>query len=70
MRCPGEFRAQRAARGRGAVRVRGADDHVPRLSWTDAQSASVSPEASQTLDYIRSDQKTLQVQYRQLYSRF
>lgn len=67
MRCPRELRAQRAASGRGAVRVRGSDDHVPRLSRSDTQSASVSPEASQTLDYIPSDQKTLlQVQYRQL----
>lgn len=67
MRCSGELRAQRAGRGRGPVRVRGSDGHLFRLSRTDAQSASISPDASQTLDFVPSDQKTLrQVQYRQL----
>lgn len=59
MRRPGELRAQRADGGRGAVRDRGSDIHVSRVPRTDTQSASLSPDAFQTLDYILSDQKTL-----------
>lgn len=50
MRRPGELRAQRADGGRGAVRVRGSDIHVPRVPRTDTQSASISPDAFQTPD--------------------
>lgn len=59
MRRTAELRVQRAAGGRGAVRVCRARHHLSLPPQTDSQSASVSTNAFPTPDDIFSHQKTL-----------